>query len=75
MAEIAPALAVALVAHRVAADVPTQTIVDLGLVYGPIVAAFGLVSVWCYTHYRLTRERHAEILKQLAGRRTASTTA
>ncbi len=54
---------------RTAADVPAETIVDLGLIYGPIVAAFGLVSVWCYTHYRLTRERHAEILGQLAGRR------
>ena len=60
---------------RTAADVPTETIVDLGLVYGPIVAAFSLVSVWCYTHYRLTRERHTEILKQLAGRRAAPTTA
>ena len=58
-----------------AADVPPETIINLGLVYGPIVAAFGLMSVWCYTHYRLTRERHAEILRQLAQRRTVSPTA
>ncbi len=45
--------------------------IALGLVYGPIVAAFGLISVWCYTHYRLTRERHAEILGELAERRAA----
>jgi len=26
-------------------------------------------SVWCYTRYRLTRERHAEILEELYSRR------
>lgn len=55
---------------RTAADVPPETLAHLGLVYGPIIAAFGFVSIWCYTHYTLTRERHAEILTQLAGRRT-----
>ena len=39
------------------------------MVYGPVVAAFGFVSIWCYTHYRLTRERHAEILEELGRRR------
>lgn len=48
-----------------AADVPPETLVQLGLLYGPIVAGFGVVSVWCYAHYRLNRERHAEILQQL----------
>ncbi|MDE0692187.1 MAG: MFS transporter [Gammaproteobacteria bacterium] len=57
---------------RTAADVPPETLVNLGLVYGPIVAAFGFVSVWCYTHYRLSRERHAEILDVLAERRAAA---
>ena len=55
---------------RTAADVPPETLVNLGLVYGPVVAAFGFVSIWCYTHYRLTRERHAEILEELGRRRT-----
>jgi len=54
---------------KTAADVPPETIVNLGLVYGPIIAAFGFVSIWCYTHHRLTRERHAEILVALAERR------
>ena len=54
---------------KTAADVPPETLVNLGLVYGPIVAAFGFVSIWCYTHYRLTRQRHAEILIELARRR------
>ena len=57
---------------RTAADVPPETLVHLGMVYGPIVAAFGFVSIWCYTHYRLTRQRHAEILEELARRRKAT---
>ena len=56
---------------KTAADVPPETLVNLGLVYGPIVAAFGFVSIWCYTHYRLTREQHAEILEELGRRRAA----
>ena len=48
-----------------AADVPAATLVQLGLLYGPIVAGFGVVSVWCYTHYGLNRARHAEILREL----------
>ena len=58
---------------RTAADVPPETLVHLGMVYGPVVAAFGFVSIWCYTHYRLTRERHAEILEELARRRAGGT--
>ncbi len=57
---------------KTAADVPPETLVNLGLVYGPIVAAFGFVSIWCYTHYRLTRQRHAEILTELARRRVTT---
>lgn len=54
---------------RTAADVPPETLVNLGLLYGPVVAAFSIVSIWCYSHYRLTRERHNEILEQLRLRR------
>lgn len=54
---------------KTAADVPTETIVDLGLMYGPFVAGFGVVSIWCFTHYALTRERHEEILEELELRR------
>jgi GPH family glycoside/pentoside/hexuronide:cation symporter len=54
---------------QTAADIPPETLVNLGLLYGPIVAAFAIVSLWCYTHYHLTRERHAEILVELRKRR------
>ena len=50
---------------QTAADVPAATLVQLGLLYGPIVAGFAVVSVWCYTHYGLNRSRHAEILREL----------
>ncbi len=49
-----------------AADIAPQTLVNLGLLYGPIVAGFAVVSVWCYTKYKLNRERHQEILTELA---------
>ncbi|MCY3838239.1 MAG: MFS transporter [Gammaproteobacteria bacterium] len=52
-----------------AADVPAETIVHLGLLYGPVVAGFSVISVWCYLHYDLTRARHAEILRELNARR------
>jgi Na+/melibiose symporter-like transporter len=52
-----------------AADIPPDTLVNLGLMYGPVVAAFAVVSVWCYSHYKLTKQRHAEILEQLNIRR------
>ena len=55
-----------------AADVPADTLISLGLLYGPIVAAFAVVSVWCYSHYTLTKERHAQILIELNERRAAA---
>jgi Na+/melibiose symporter-like transporter len=54
---------------KTAADIPSETIFDLGMFYGPILASFGFVAVWCFTHYKLSRERHAEILCELAVRR------
>ncbi len=54
---------------QTAADVPAQTIHQLGLVYGPIVAGFVIVCVWCYSHYHLSRERHEEIMLALAAKR------
>ncbi len=52
-----------------AADVPAETIVWLGLVYGPIVAGFAVVCLYCYSKHRLDRDRHVEIVKNLEARR------
>jgi Na+/melibiose symporter-like transporter len=59
------------VAIQTAADVPPETIMWLGLVYGPIVAGFAVVSVWCYTNHHLDRRRHREIVAELAARRNS----
>lgn len=57
-----------------AADIPPETLINLGLVYGPFVSAFAIVSLWCYSHYHLTRERHQEILTVLRERRAQNQT-
>ena len=54
--------------HLAVADIPTQTLMELGILYGPIVAGCAVISVWCYSHYGLTRERHAAILAELEAR-------
>ncbi len=58
-----------------AADVPQETIFQLGLIYGPVVAGFSVVCVWCYGHYHLTRGRHEEIMAALAARRASEDSA
>ena len=52
-----------------AADIPAHTVNMLGILSGPIVAAFCVICVWCYGHYHLTRERHQEIQTALDARR------
>ncbi len=54
---------------RSAADVLPETIFKLGLVVGPVVVGFSVITYWCYSHYGLTRERHAQVLAELARRR------
>ena len=60
---------------QTAADVPAETLFNLGLLYGPIVAGFSIIALWCYTRYDLTKERHADILAKLNARRQAAATA
>ncbi len=57
---------------RTAADIAPEKIMYLGVMVGPGVAASGLLCYWCYARYRLTRERHAEILEQLKQTRAAA---
>jgi Na+/melibiose symporter-like transporter len=58
---------------RTAADVPPDTLMWLGLIYGPIVAGFAVVSVWCYSKHDLNRGRHAQIVRELALKRGGAT--
>ena len=54
---------------RTAADVDPDTVVNLGILFGPVVGSLAIVSVWCYSHYRITRARHAQIVADLNARR------
>ena len=54
---------------QTAADIPAEILVDLGVLYGPVVAGLSVISVWCFAHYNLTRARHAEILVALDAQR------
>ena len=51
---------------QTAADVPPETLMWLGLLYGPIVSGFVVVCLYCYSKHRIDRHRHAEILAELA---------
>jgi GPH family glycoside/pentoside/hexuronide:cation symporter len=51
---------------QTAADISPDTIAWLGLIYGPIVSGFALVSIYCYSKYGLNREKHAEVVAKLA---------
>jgi len=59
------------VAIQTAADVPPDTLAWLGLIYGPIVSGFAIVCLYCYSKHHLNRARHAEIVRELAQRRSA----
>ncbi|MDC1018317.1 MFS transporter, partial [Pseudomonadales bacterium] len=61
-------------AIKSAADVPPDTLFNLGLLFGPIVSGFAVVSVWCYSHYNLTREQHQDILNKLEAKREPNPT-
>ena len=59
-------------AIRSASDVPADTIAALGLLYGPGIAVFGILSMWCYSHHNLNRSRHREIQEELQRRQQAA---
>ncbi len=56
-------------AGRTAADIAPETIDWLGIVYGPIVAGFVVVCLWCYSKHQLNAQRHAQIVQELEARR------
>lgn len=51
------------------ADVPTDKITWLALLYGPIVAGFSVIAQVFYYRYKIDRVRHREVLEQLSLRR------
>jgi Na+/melibiose symporter-like transporter len=53
----------------VAPTVPPEKIFALGLVVGPLLMVLWLCSLIFLSRYRITRERHAEILAELERRR------
>jgi len=57
-----------------AADIPAETLTQLALLSGPIISGFAAVSVWCYSHYDLSRHEHQNILQQLTQRRAQAKT-
>jgi GPH family glycoside/pentoside/hexuronide:cation symporter len=50
-------------------EVGADVLFKLGLVDGPIAAIPALISIYCYSRYRITKQRHAEIQRELALRR------
>ena len=51
---------------RSAADVPADTITTLGLVWGPMAILLAIPSLYVISRYQLNRQKHAQILQQLA---------
>ncbi len=60
-----------LAAMGVHAHIPAETIRNLGLVYGPGAAIVTMTGVVLLLRYKLTQQRHAEILEGLNTRRAA----
>ncbi|MGI9238227.1 MAG: hypothetical protein ACR2QZ_12570, partial [Woeseiaceae bacterium] len=52
--------------------VPPEAIDGLLILNGPVYLAIYLVGIYFMTWYRISRKRHAEILKELEARREAA---
>jgi Na+/melibiose symporter-like transporter len=50
-------------------SVPPEKVAALGFAVGPGLVALYVVMLWFLARYRITRERHAEILRELERRR------
>jgi Na+/melibiose symporter-like transporter len=53
-------------------QVADEVLYKLGLVDGPIASLPALIALFFYARYRITRQRHAEIQRELAARRQPS---
>ncbi|MDG2333870.1 MAG: MFS transporter [Myxococcota bacterium] len=54
--------------------IPAETIRNLGIVYGPLLAVFSVIGPFAYRGYALDRERHTSVLEALAARPELSPT-
>jgi Na+/melibiose symporter-like transporter len=46
-------------------DIPEETIFNLGLIDGPFAMIWGLIAVFFYARYKITKDSHAAIKEQL----------
>jgi Na+/melibiose symporter-like transporter len=51
--------------NAVPGEIPEDTIFNLGLVDGPFAMIWGLIAVFFYARYKITKESHAKIKEQL----------
>jgi Na+/melibiose symporter-like transporter len=56
--------------EAVPGQLPEDVLMRLGITAGPIMGGSALISLLIYARYRLTRERHAEILAEISRRGT-----
>ena len=59
-------------AKAVPGNIPSETIFELGIVYGPLAMMPGLASMFFYGRYKLNRQRLEEIQKTIAERKAAA---
>ena len=47
---------------RTTSDITPETIINLGILAGPVIGLMGFISLWFFAQYQLTPMRHKEIL-------------
>jgi Na+/melibiose symporter-like transporter len=58
--------------HAVPGQVPHEVINRLGILFGPGIAIFAVISIFFLARYRLNRGAHEQIVEKLEARRTAA---
>jgi len=56
---------IAFPANAVPGKIPEETLFNLGLIDGPFAMIWGLIAVFFYARYKITKGSHAEIQKKL----------
>ena len=52
--------------NAVPGEIPEETIFNLGLIDGPFAMIWGLIAVFFYARYQITKESHSKIKERLA---------